>query len=85
MPGARELQCGLAVSARDAVVVFEAEVQTDELADVLLVFDNENSRARGGRGFHRHGGRLDRRTLSFVSVVHPSIPSPPGDSQLTRL
>jgi hypothetical protein len=53
VPAARQLQRVFAVAGLDALIVLEAQVQTDQLADVRFVFDNEDGRARRGRGFQR--------------------------------
>src|SRR6185503_14807096 len=45
-PGARQLQSRFAIAALNALIIFEAEMQTDELADVGLVFNDEDRRAR---------------------------------------
>src|SRR5262245_13254136 len=42
VPASRQLQRALAISALNAIVVLEAEMQTDELADVRFVFDHED-------------------------------------------
>jgi hypothetical protein len=46
MPTPRQFQRVLSIAALNAFIVFEAEMQTDELTYIWLIFDDEDGGAR---------------------------------------
>ena len=73
---ARQLQRAFAVAALDALVVLQSQVQTDELADVRFVFDDQDGGTRRGGGFHRSACPRPQSTHALLESAHPySTPS----------